>query len=174
VPLGPGRGQVAPPVTHAVNARIVPSRTRIPTGPKRVLRVAVTDQILEEKDDYRQSEMEVEDDAAPDYDEEELLVNEQEVEAMIGFNESEADEEEQDKLAPLPPATTKPPRVWPEVPTERAQKYKKEIQSVRERFEDDVDLYDTTMVSEYAEEIFEYMCDLEVCLMPWSAVLMDA
>lgn len=166
VPLGPGRGQVAPPVTHAVNARIVPSRTRIPTGPKRVLRASVTDRILEEKDEHRQSEMEVEDDASPDYDEEELLVNEQEVEAMIGFDEIEADEEEHEELAPLPPVTTKPPRIWPEVPTERAQKYKKEIQSVRERFEDDVDLHDTTMVSEYAEEIFEYMCDLEEEVMP--------
>ncbi|KIM39776.1 hypothetical protein M413DRAFT_74410 [Hebeloma cylindrosporum] len=85
---------------------------------------------------------------------------------MIGFDESEADEEEHEELAPLPPMTTKPPRIWPEVPTERAQKYKKEIQSVRERFEDDVDLHDTTMVSEYAEEIFEYMCDLEEEVMP--------
>jgi molecular chaperone GrpE (heat shock protein) len=113
--------------------------------------------------------MEVEDDTAPDYDEEELLVNEQEVEAMIGIDESEVDEEEQDEVAPLPTVSTKLPHVWPEVPTERAQKYKKEIQSVRERFEDNVDVYDTTMVSEYAEEIFEYMCNLEVCSEPWAA-----
>lgn len=30
-------------------------------------------------------------------------------------------------------------------------------------FEDQVDMYDTTMCSEYAEDIFEYMNELEVC-----------
>ncbi|KAF8962771.1 cyclin-like protein [Flammula alnicola] len=109
--------------------------------------------------------MEVEDDAARDYEDDELLVNEQEVEAMIGVDESEVEEEEDD-VAALPPTEAKPPRIWPEVATERALRYKKEVQAVRERFEDNVDMYDTTMVSEYAEEIFEYMCDLETEVMP--------
>ena len=36
------------------------------------------------------------------------------------------------------------------------------LAAIRETFEDEVDPYDTTMVSEYADEIFEYMADLEV------------
>ena len=36
------------------------------------------------------------------------------------------------------------------------------LQRVRETFEDDVDELDTTMVAEYAEDIFAYMSRLEV------------
>ncbi|KDR76314.1 hypothetical protein GALMADRAFT_475283 [Galerina marginata CBS 339.88] len=108
--------------------------------------------------------MEIEDDAAQDYDEDDLLV-EREVEAMVGVEDSEIEEEEDDLAAP-PPVDVKASRVWPEVATERALRYKKEVQAVQERFEDDVDMYDTTMVSEYSEEIFEYMCKLEEEVMP--------
>lgn len=89
-----------------------------------------------------------------------LALGEQEVEAMIGVEDSE--EEELDDTAQQPPAKIQ--RIWPEVSTDRKHKYQKEVQAVREMFEEEVDMYDTTMVSEYAEEIFEYMCDLEVCL----------
>jgi molecular chaperone GrpE (heat shock protein) len=60
----------------------------------------------------------------------------------------------------------KPPKVWPEVSTQRALQYQKEVQAIRETFQDDVDIYDTNMVSEYAEDIFEYMNDLEVRFHP--------
>ncbi|KAF9476696.1 hypothetical protein BDN70DRAFT_811890 [Pholiota conissans] len=104
--------------------------------------------------------MEIEDNLEDDCDDDVQLVNEQEVEAMIGVHDSESEEELDE------PRYEKPPRVWPEVSTERALRYEKEVQSIRERFEDEVDMYDTTMVSEYAEEIFEYMCDLEEEVMP--------
>ncbi|OCH95481.1 hypothetical protein OBBRIDRAFT_720696 [Obba rivulosa] len=58
------------------------------------------------------------------------------------------------------------PRVWPEVPTERAQRYRREVEDIRDQYEDEVDPYDTTMVSEYAEDIFDYMADLEDDVMP--------
>lgn len=38
--------------------------------------------------------------------------------------------------------------------------------SVRSRFKDDVDMFDTTMVAEYADEIFEHMEYLEGEVMP--------
>jgi hypothetical protein len=161
VPLGPGRGQPAPNVITNATARIPPSRTRLPAPPKRIsVRAAITEQIndeIEAQVEIVQSEMEVEEDL-DDCDDDVLRVNEQEVEAMIGVQDSESEGEEEEVQF------EKPPRVWPEVSTDRALRYEKEVQSIRERFEDEVDMYDTTMVSEYAEEIFEYMCDLEVRL----------
>ncbi|EMD34143.1 hypothetical protein CERSUDRAFT_55628 [Gelatoporia subvermispora B] len=58
------------------------------------------------------------------------------------------------------------PRVWPDVSAERARRYHQEVDEIRETFDDEVDPYDTTMVSEYAEDIFEYMADLEENMMP--------
>ncbi|KII89899.1 hypothetical protein PLICRDRAFT_108799 [Plicaturopsis crispa FD-325 SS-3] len=57
-------------------------------------------------------------------------------------------------------------RVWPECNTERAQRYRKEVDDIREVFHDELDTMDPTMVSEYAEEIFEYMNELEEEVMP--------
>lgn len=167
VPLGPGRGQVAPPVANNVHASRVPlPRIRAPaaTGPKRTSRITA-EQIQQEvqiPEEDPQSEMEIEmEHRVQDYDEREQLVNEEEVEAMIGVD-SEA-EEELENLA-LPPATVEPKRrrFWPELDTDRAERYRREVEAIREVFEDEVDIYDTTMVSEYSEEIFEYMSQLEV------------
>lgn len=36
------------------------------------------------------------------------------------------------------------------------------LQEVREAFSEELDFWDTTMVAEYSEEIFEYMAELEV------------
>lgn len=89
-----------------------------------------------------------------------LIKGEEEVEAMVGVEvESSEEEEELEETAKVEP---KPPRVWPEISTERAERCRREIDAIRETFDDEVDMYDTTMVSEYSDEIFEYMCDLEV------------
>lgn len=53
-------------------------------------------------------------------------------------------------------------RIWPELSPEAAYRYQKEIDDIRRSFVDEADEFDTTMVSEYAEEIFEYMEELEV------------
>lgn len=52
--------------------------------------------------------------------------------------------------------------IWPEAAPERAEKYRRQVQAVRDVFVDEPDMHDTTMVSEYAEEIFQYMSELEV------------
>jgi molecular chaperone GrpE (heat shock protein) len=80
---------------------------------------------------------------------------------MAVVDESEEDQLE-DEAEEETATAAKPARVWPDVSTERALQYQKEVQAIREAFQDDVDIYDTTMVSEYAEDIFEYMNDLEV------------
>ena len=39
---------------------------------------------------------------------------------------------------------------------------RRQVQTIRDVFVDEPDMHDTTMVSEYAEEIFQYMSELEV------------
>ena len=87
-----------------------------------------------------------------------IIIGEREVEAMVSLNESEDDEEEQ------PVEVAKPDQVftWPEVSPAHAEQYKREIQAIRDSFRDEIDMLDMTMESEYAEEIFEYMNELEV------------
>ncbi|KAJ7274453.1 cyclin-like protein [Mycena haematopus] len=103
--------------------------------------------------------MDVEDDApALEAAEEEDL---EEVDPMEDSEEEPLEEpEEETKRA------AKPPRVWPDVSTERALQYEREVQAIRDTFQDDVDIHDTNMVSEYAEDIFEYMSALEEKMMP--------
>lgn len=155
-------------MANAVNARAPLARPRIPSvNHKRVTSRIVPPPIIvqDEEDDIRpnepQSEMDVEEDVAtihPGPEAEASLLNgEQEVEAMVGVQSSE---EEDVENAQLPPAKVQ--RIWPEISTSRRVRCEKEVRAIREIFHDEVDMYDTTMVSEYAEEIFEYMCDLEV------------
>jgi hypothetical protein len=165
IPLGPGRGQVAPPVANAVNATRVPiSRVRAPaaTAPKRASRI-IASQIREEIAEVDpQSEMEIESERdAREYDED-LIANEREVETMIGVDDSETEDEQEEIARPAPTVNSRPIRHWPALDTERADRYRREVDAIREAYEDQADIYDLTMVSEYSEEIFEYMSQLEV------------
>lgn len=45
---------------------------------------------------------------------------------------------------------------------DRASRFRKEIDDIKEVFTDEQDPYDTTMVSEYTDDIFGYMEELEV------------
>ena len=54
--------------------------------------------------------------------------------------------------------------IWPEASPEKAERYRRQVQAIRDVFEDEPDMYDTTMVSEYSDEIFQYMSELEVGL----------
>ncbi|KDQ57168.1 hypothetical protein JAAARDRAFT_130975 [Jaapia argillacea MUCL 33604] len=97
--------------------------------------------------------------------EDSMMAGEAEVEAMISVVDSDEedldDEEETAKVAGERVA-----RVWPDVSTEHAKRYEREIDAIRATFEDEVDPYDTTMVSEYSEDIFHYMENLEDDMMP--------
>jgi hypothetical protein len=86
------------------------------------------------------------------------IVNEKEVEEMVGIQETDIIEED------VQPETLEPksPRMWPDVDTERALKHYRQIAGVQQTYQDEVDLFDTTMVSEYSDEIFSYMAELEV------------
>ena len=51
---------------------------------------------------------------------------------------------------------------WPEVSPNHAAKYQREVEEVRVRFDAEDEEYDATMCSEYADDIFLYMNDLQV------------
>jgi len=169
VPLGPGRAPAAPPV----NARVAVARARanyattrrnsqVTTSISQPIVVPLAEEIESVKD-VPQSEMDIEDDPAEELHDETENISEREAESMTGIEQSDEDG------TPEPIQASKHPRMWPEVSSERATRYTKELQAIRATFEDEVDMFDTTMVSEYAEEIFEYMCDLEVrVLLGWN------
>ncbi|KAG6857233.1 hypothetical protein H0H87_007652 [Tephrocybe sp. NHM501043] len=170
VPLGPGRGQVAPPVANTVNARVHPSRVRIPAiTNKRIARLPAPVVVVKDVEDVRSDDaqiaMDIEDEIAAAereaQEDEDLIAHESEVEGMIGMDDSD----EEDDAAYMPPPA-KMQRIWPEVSTDRRLRYKREVEAVHDKFEDHVDVLDPSMVSEYAEEIFEYMNDLEEEMMP--------
>lgn len=167
VPLGPGRAGAAPAVANPVTSRISVARARASyAATRRASRVATSasqpivvppQDEIEILKDQPQSEMDIEDDPADEPEDEVEIANEREVENMVGVEQSDDDEEAQE-----PTEDSKPLRIWPEIGTERAARYAKKLHAIRETFHDEVDMFDTTMVSEYAEEIFEYMSDLEV------------
>jgi G2/mitotic-specific cyclin 1/2 len=41
-----------------------------------------------------------------------------------------------------------------------------ELESIRQHFDDEVDMFDTTMVAEYADDIFAHMEAMEQSVMP--------
>ena len=161
VPLGPGRSQVAPPIANTITARAPPVRARlsVTTGlkrPTRYLSERIKEDIVvkEEEEDGHVMDLETDLDDVQTY-EDAVVVKEQEEEPML-MEESEPEDQME------PSTATKPPRVWPEFATEPTNRFRDEVQAIRESYHDVVDMFDTTMVSEYAEEIFEYMGDLEV------------
>jgi G2/mitotic-specific cyclin 2 len=158
VPLGPGRSQVAPPIANTVTARAPSGRARLSaaTGLKRPTRYfserIKEDILVKEDEDEHVMDLETDLDDVQTY--EEIVVKKQE-EPML-MEESEPEDQME------PSTARKPPRVWPEFATEPTHRFRDEVQAIRESYHDVVDMFDTTMVSEYAEEIFEYMGDLEV------------
>lgn len=87
---------------------------------------------------------------------------EREVEAMIEVTDSD----EEDNMAAVPShvASAQPKTfLWPEYSPAHAARYASEIQALRTQFQEEEEEHDSTMVHEYAEEIFEYMNTLEVC-----------
>ncbi|EJD49692.1 hypothetical protein AURDEDRAFT_59334 [Auricularia subglabra TFB-10046 SS5] len=73
------------------------------------------------------------------------------------LDEDDENEDERDELAGP---------VWPEFDPASQAEYDAHIGDVRERFVDHVDAEDPAMVSEYADEIFKYMEEIEIGTMP--------
>lgn len=58
------------------------------------------------------------------------------------------------------------PEDWLYLSPERLARSEAQVNAIRETFKDEVDEWDTTMVSEYADEIFAYMESMETQCMP--------
>ncbi len=101
-----------------------------------------------------------EDDTHQEHESEQLidLHQEREVEAMVGIEE----DDEEDVVEEQDPVDGKPAKMWPDMDTALLDRCQKKVEALRETYEDVVNMYDTAMASEYADDIFEYMADLEV------------
>ncbi|KAL4247200.1 cyclin family protein [Abortiporus biennis] len=163
VPLGPGRSSVQPTVQHRPPTT---SRLQRPNVPRATQRIQVLQDPVAEVDDEDDDSMDVEQAeevpaTSPAAEDDSLLVNEQEIEDMVAYDDDEEFGHQQ-----LQEPYEKPVRVWPEVSTARAARFRRELDDVKEIFQDEIDEEDTTMVSEYANEIFQYMTELEDDCMP--------
>ncbi|KAF8625557.1 hypothetical protein AX15_005322 [Amanita polypyramis BW_CC] len=171
VPLGSNRGQVSQPAATAVRARpsIARHRIHIPNVNKRHSRTVQEPDRLHEEEEIEEEpshDMDVEEDITHQEQQvEELLKHirrETEVEAMAGVEENE---EEQDGAVPSL-TDSKSSKMWPDMDTSMLDRCQRKVEAVREVYEDVVNLYDTSMVSEYSDEIFKYMGELEESVMP--------
>jgi G2/mitotic-specific cyclin 2 len=85
---------------------------------------------------------------------------------IVGDEELDNMVEEQDRaevLENLVPAEKEAAEyTWPEASPNHAAKYQREVEEIRTRFDAEDEEYDATMCSEYADDIFLYMGDLEV------------
>ena len=161
IPLGPGRAVTTNGTAPA------PTQNRIAAAVSRFHKVAVAsrsqphvpvaqEEVVAVEDEEEWDDMEVEQPPQSEAleDDNDHSSSYEEIEAMV--DEQAAPEHE------VEPAEPKPLRIWPELATERANRYKREIEDIREHFQEEVDEEDTTMVAEYADEIFKYMTELEV------------
>ncbi|TFY76610.1 hypothetical protein EWM64_g7402 [Hericium alpestre] len=115
----------------------------------------------EDTEDEREQSMEIEEvDEEPFLEarptKQNLLVGEEEIEAMIGvqINDIETAQEGPVKY------------IWPDYSPGHMSHYQDEIERIRHNFAEESEAFDASMVSEYAEEIFEYMIELEDACMP--------
>ena len=153
IPLGPGRADTAANV----------SRTRTTKGSvfKRMSRQETAVPVIIPTEEEKENDMDVElaEVPEPEADSELSIANEKEVEDMVDVQQTDVVDVVQEAAA-----QAKSPRIWPDVDTEQAMRHCRVISEIQQSFEDEVDIFDTTMVSEYSDEIFKYMSDLEVSL----------
>ncbi|KAL0567581.1 B-type cyclin [Marasmius crinis-equi] len=184
VPLGPGRSQVAPPVANVQPVRAPLSRTTRPMhnalNTTRQMNRLTTGAFVVHEDNVNDDapgdvDMDVEEDVQVIPQSEDMepptergastapIPIEDDTEEMYVVQEEEVDSDDEDEIVP---SRAKSPRVWPEQPTAQRIKCERDVQAIREVFDDGEEPYDPTMVTEYAEEIFEYMESLEEQMMP--------
>lgn len=148
IPLGQAKtSQATVTITASTSAAAVISRVPVHTKRPISLQVTKTKEPIVVLPDEEDDSMEVE----------EIV---QEADVMDGVEEDEVDQLASDDEK----ETVRIARQWPDFSPGAMRTYTKEIEAIKETFHDEVDPFDTTMLSEYAEEIFEYMGKLEVSL----------
>ncbi|KAJ3555694.1 hypothetical protein NM688_g2435 [Phlebia brevispora] len=167
VPLGPGRTHPNITTEAPVAPRVPLAQIQKPLNSKPLQRIPVpTDTILVDEEG-RSDRMDVEMETCSEtemhvepieVDEPPQITNSQEVvESMVEVQPDDVDDEvdEEERLV----------RQWPDMATARAERYRKEVNNVRERFHEEPE-DDENMCPEYADEIFQYMTELEDDCMP--------
>ena len=153
VPLGPGKADTT--------ANAPRTRTQKASAFKRTSRQETAVPVIIPTEEEKENDMDIEvaELAVPEADSELSIINEREVEDMVDIQQTEGVDAVQEVAA-----QAKSPRIWPDIDTDRAMRHYREVSEIQQAFEDEVDIFDTTMVSEYSDEIFKYMSDLEVSL----------
>lgn len=154
--------------TTTVNA---PKRTGFST--RQSQRTLVTEEPIVVPDDDEDEAEEEQDELVP---QSEMDVIEEKQAARPEVNVIDVADDDDDEVVEVPQADESsdmeevecqqpkeaPQYVWPEVSPGTASRYQVEIAQIRDVFEDMTESHDETMCNEYAEEIFEYMNELEV------------
>lgn len=78
-------------------------------------------------------------------------------EKTIGARSDDMDEDEDDEFDD---------EDWLRMSAEEELAARQELMAVKDTFQDDIDMFDTTMVAEYADEIFAHMEEMELATMP--------
>lgn len=86
--------------------------------------------------------------------------------AMMMMQEETASPEYSDASDGLTTASMMDPNNWLALDPADEAESQRLLAEIQAEFEDEVDMWDTTMVAEYQEEIFEYMSRLELATMP--------
>jgi hypothetical protein len=66
------------------------------------------------------------------------------------------------QFAPPPDADVEDPDNWMQLSPREARAAEDYVATIKSQFHEEVDFFDTTMVAEYSDEIFQYMGELEV------------
>ena len=156
IPAGPGRTETATNTSRTSTARAQKSSVfKRMSRQETAVPVVIPTQVVEEKE----IEMDVE--QAEELEAEHELIDmleEKDEQDMVGIQETGITENIQERKV----VDSKSPRIWPDVDTDKAMRHYKEVTDIQRAFQDEVDIFDTTMVSEYSDEIFKYMSELEV------------
>jgi hypothetical protein len=110
-------------------------------------------------------------------EEEQILVVPPPTSDVVDMEDALSEEEEELALEILPESGTgstlnslrtgvQKALVWPALEPSQEQACAEKIGAIRVSFPEEIDLYDTTMVSEYSEDILSYMGELELSTMP--------
>lgn len=78
-------------------------------------------------------------------------------EKTVGARSDDMDEDEDDEFDD---------EDWLRMSPEEELAARQELMAVKDTFQDDIDMFDTTMVAEYADEIFAHMEEMELATMP--------
>ena len=157
VPIGPGRIETANNASRTSTARVPkPSVFKRMSRQETAVPVVIPTQVVEEKE----IEMEVEETEDMQAEPEVVrMLEDKNEQDMVGVQDTSISNES----IPEPEAIeSRSPRMWPDVDTEKALRHYKEVAEVQRTYQDEVDIFDTTMVCEYSDDIFKYMSELEV------------